>query len=169
MRVLGIDLFAEAPFRTYITAGYDVSFDALTAFYTQPGAVLISADSAERFGLNPGDMLTLQVGTPKKHVDHCRSDAPAKQVSSRVLEGLFSPTLRAAQELLALNGKLTRIDLIATDAEAERNRHYAAQGLRLAPAPQNRRIRSRRPTATFQLQPHLPLVARARRGHVFDL
>lgn len=134
MRVLGIDLFAEAPFRTYITAGTDVSLDALAAFYTQPGAILIGADSAERFGLKPGDRLDLQVGTQKKAVTIVGLMRQPNSVSSRVLEGLLLTDIASAQELFGLDGKLTRIDLIASDAQAAQIAASLPQGLRLARA-----------------------------------
>src|SRR5581483_451422 len=88
VRVLGIDLFAEAPFRTYLTGGANVSLEALTAFYTQPGAVLLSADSAARYGLKPGDKLTLLIGAQAKEVTLVGLLRQPNEVSARVLEGL---------------------------------------------------------------------------------
>ncbi|MCC7160938.1 MAG: ABC transporter permease [Anaerolineae bacterium] len=134
VRVLGIDLFAEPPFRTYITAGTNVSLDALSAFYTQPGAVLISADSAARYGLKTGDPITLQIGTTKKQITIVGLMQQPNDVSSRVLEGLVLTDIATAQELLDQNGRLSRIDLIATDAEAETIRQTLPAGLRLVRA-----------------------------------
>lgn len=150
MRVLGIDLFAEPPFRTYITAGTNVSLDALTAFYTQPGAVLISADSAARFGLKPGDALTLQIGTTQKQVTIVGLMQQPNQVSSRVLEGLVLTDIASAQELFGLNGKLTRVDLIATEQEANLVAAALPAGLRLAKASEQADTVTQL-TAAFQL------------------
>ncbi len=150
VRVLGIDLFAEPPFRTYITAGTNVSIDALTAFYTTPGAVLISADSAARYDLKPGDTLNLQVGTAKKTVTIVGLMQQPNEVSSRVLEGLVLTDIATAQELFDLNGKLTRIDLIATDAQAETIRQSLLQGLRLLRASEQADTVTQL-TAAFQL------------------
>lgn len=150
MRVLGIDLFAEPPFRTYITAGTNVSLDALTAFYTRPGAVLISADSAARYGLETGDSITLQIGTKKKPVTIVGLMQQPNEVSSRVLEGLVLTDIATAQELLDLNGKLTRVDLIATDAQAEGIRQSLPAGLRLARASEQADTVTQL-TAAFQL------------------
>lgn len=134
MRVLGIDLFSEPPFRTYLTAGTNVSLDALTAFYTERGAVLLSADSAARYGLKVGDKLTLQVGTQKKQVTLVGLMQQPNSVSSRVLEGLLLTDIASAQELFGLNGKLTRIDLIATPEQASAIAAALPQGVRLARA-----------------------------------
>lgn len=150
MRVLGIDLFAEPPFRTYITAGTNVSVDALTAFYTQPGAVLISADSAARFGLKPGDALTLQIGTRAKKVTIVGLMQQPNEVSSRVLEGLVLTDIATAQELFELNGKLSRIDLIATPQQAEAIRQLLPAGLRLGRASEQADTVTQL-TAAFQL------------------
>lgn len=150
MRVLGIDLFAEPPFRTYITAGTNVSLDALTAFYTQPGAVLISADSAKRWGLEPGDKLTLEIGTIQKQVQIVGLMQQPNQVSSRVLEGLVLTDIASAQELFDLNGKLTRVDLIATDREAAEIAGKLTQGLRMVRASEQADTVTQL-TAAFQL------------------
>jgi putative ABC transport system permease protein len=150
LRVLGIDLFAEPPFRTYITAGTNVSLDALSAFYTQPGAVLVSADSAARFGLKPGDALTLQIGTGQKRVTIVGLMQQPNEVSSRVLEGLLLTDIATAQELFNLNGNLTRIDLIATDAQAQEIRQSLPAGIRLARASEQADTVTQL-TAAFQL------------------
>jgi putative ABC transport system permease protein len=150
MRVLGIDLFAEPPFRTYLTAGANVDANALTAFYTQPGAVLISADSAKQWGLETGDWLTLQIGTQTKRVQIVGLMKQPNSVSSRVLEGLILTDIATAQELFDLNGKLTRIDLIATSEQAQRIAANLPQGLRVARASEQADTVSQL-TAAFQL------------------
>jgi hypothetical protein len=42
-------------------ASANQSLDALSQFFTQPGAALLSADTAARFGLKVGERLTLRV------------------------------------------------------------------------------------------------------------
>lgn len=150
MRILGVDLLAEPPFRTYITTGTNVSLDALTAFYTQPGAVLISADSAARYELKTGDTIHLQIGTTQKTVTIVGLMQQPNEVSSRVLEGLVLTDIATAQELLDRSGKLSRIDLIATDAQAENIRTSLPDGLRLARASEQQDTVTQL-TAAFQL------------------
>lgn len=150
MRVLGIDLFAEPPFRTYITAGTNVGVEALTAFYTRPGAVLISEDAAARYGLKPGDKITLQVGTRQKQVTLVGLMKQPNQVSARVLEGLILTDIASAQELFDLNGKLTRVDLIATPEQAQNIAANLPQGLRVARASEQADTVTQL-TAAFQL------------------
>lgn len=150
VRVLGIDLFAEPPFRTYLTGGANVSVEALSAFYTQPGAVLLSADSAARYGLKPGDSLTLQIGTGEKKATLVGLLREPSGVSSRVLEGVLLTDIATAQELFDLQGKLTRIDLIATDAQAAQIAQTLPPGLRVARASEQADTVTQL-TAAFQL------------------
>src|SRR5690606_20144748 len=67
LHVLGVDPFAEPPFRNYLS---DVSvqgegraaFDALNRFITEPNAVLISDTLAGRYGVSAGDTVTIRAG-----------------------------------------------------------------------------------------------------------
>jgi len=150
IHVLGIDLFAEPPFRTYLTSGANVSIEVLSAFFTKPGAVLISADSAARYGIKVGDPLTLQIGTTKKTVTVVGLLKQPNEVSARVLEGLILTDISTAQELFDLKGKLTRIDLIATPQQAAAIAATLPQGVRLAPASEQANTVTQL-TAAFQL------------------
>ena len=54
--LLGIDPFAEAPFRSYLGTGdasQRPSMEAIASLLTVPGSVLLSAPTAERYGLRP--------------------------------------------------------------------------------------------------------------------
>ena len=58
MQLLGIDPFADAPFRSFLGQAEDVAvpeLQSLAAFLVKPGALLISQPLAERYGLAPGD------------------------------------------------------------------------------------------------------------------
>src|SRR5512146_975856 len=118
MHILGVDLFAEPPFRTYFTANAQVPLEAFAAFLTQPDAVLVNASSAERFGLKVGDKLTLGIGTEERTVTIVGLLRPPNNVSARALEGIMLADVATAQELFGMRGRLSHIDLIATDAQA---------------------------------------------------
>jgi putative ABC transport system permease protein len=51
--LLGMDPFAEAPFRTYLDTQEGTGLEAVTSLLTVPGSVLLSASTAERYGLHP--------------------------------------------------------------------------------------------------------------------
>ena len=46
LQLLGIDAFAEPPFRSYLGNSLGLTAAQLGAFLTQPGAVMISAQAA---------------------------------------------------------------------------------------------------------------------------
>lgn len=150
VRVLGVDLLAEPPFRTYLSTGAAVSLDALAAFYAQPGAILLSAESAARFGLKPGDRITLQVGTGPRPVTIVGLLHPPNEISARALEGLMLADISTAQELFGMEGKLSRIDLIATPEVAAEIAARLPAGLRLVPASEQANTVTQL-TAAFQL------------------
>ena len=120
-RLLGIDPFAEAPFRSYLTSEALAQADAdagagLFAFLTEPGAVLISRELAGQAGLAPGDTLSLRTRT--------RSEAPVRIVgflapdegsADGALNDLILADIATAQEITGEPGALTRIDLILPD------------------------------------------------------
>ncbi len=150
MHVLGVDLFAEPPFRTYLTANPDISLNAFAAFLTQPNTVLLSADTAARFGLHVGDQLTLVIGAQKRAVTLVGLLRPPNDISSRALEGLLLTDIATAQELFGMIGKLSRIDLIATPAQAAQIAATLPSNLRLAPASEQANTVTQL-TAAFQL------------------
>lgn len=51
LQILGVDPFAEAPFRNYLVGNQGISMGALSAFLTKPGGVLISEEQADRYNL----------------------------------------------------------------------------------------------------------------------
>ncbi len=150
MRVMGVDLFAEPPFRTYLTANTNVSLDAFAALLTQPNTVLISADTAARFGLKVGDKITLAIDTHERPVTLVGLLQPPNDVSARALEGLMLTDIATAQELFGMVGKLSRIDLIATPAQAAQIAATLPSNLRIAPASEQANTVTQL-TAAFQL------------------
>jgi putative ABC transport system permease protein len=150
MHVLGVDLFAEPPFRTYLTANTQVPLDAFAAFLTQPNSVLISADTAARFGLKVGDQITLAIDTHERAVTIVGLLRPPNDVSSRALEGLLLTDISTAQELFGMVGRLSRIDLIATPAQAAQIAATLPSNLRVVPASEQANTVTQL-TAAFQL------------------
>jgi len=118
LQVLGVDVFAEAPFRPYL-AGPDSGQVDLAALLAEPGAALLSETVARRAGLAPGDRLPLQVGARATEVRLVGLLRPADEASRRALEGLLITDIATAQELLATVGRLSRIDLILPAAGAD--------------------------------------------------
>ncbi|MDW8054012.1 MAG: FtsX-like permease family protein [Anaerolineae bacterium] len=120
IRVLGVDAFAEAPFRSYLGTG-NIAAQAidLSAFLTRPDAVLISEDAARRYGLNVGSALTLRVGDRRQTMHVVGLLRPEDENSRLTLEGLAIVDISVAQELFDKVGLLSHIDLIADERTPE--------------------------------------------------
>lgn len=110
IQLLGVDPFAEAPFRDYLAR--QVPLVDLAAFLTRPGAVLISTDMAERYELEPGDRFTLEVNAQPRDVFVAGLLAPTDNLSRRALQSLILADIATAQELTGRLDVLDRIDLI---------------------------------------------------------
>ena len=119
LQLLGIDPFAEAPFRDYLAGEDGVPLDQLTAFLTQPGAVLLSTDLAARYNVEMGDSLTLEIGGVEQEAFIAGLLAPEDGLSRRALDGLLLADIATVQELTGRIGVIDRIDLILPeDADA---------------------------------------------------
>src|SRR5215510_3683619 len=51
--LLGIDPFAEAPFRSYLVGGNQIRTETITSLLTVPRSILLSASIAQQYGLHP--------------------------------------------------------------------------------------------------------------------
>ena len=117
-QLLGIDPFADAPFRNYLIPSDELSIDDLTAFLTEPGAVLISAGVAARYELSVGDSLGLSVNGYPRDAWIAGLLQPHDSFGRRALSGLVIADIATAQELTGRLGRLDRIDLILPDEPA---------------------------------------------------
>lgn len=116
-QLLGIDPFADAPFRSYLSGGGSPSVVSLTPFFTHPGAVLISNDVAIRYGVKVGDTIQLDLGGQTHPAFIAGLLQPADTLARRALDGLILADLSTVQELTGRLGKIDRIDLILRDNE----------------------------------------------------
>ena len=125
MRLLGIDPFAEPPFRSYLGGGQPQSVAStdpvgsfLTPFLVQKNTVLIGQSVADRYGLQPGQELPVRIGARQEVLTIVGLLAPSDELSRRALDGLLIVDISTAQEVLGRIGRLDRIDLIlSADAD----------------------------------------------------
>ncbi|HBY97566.1 MAG TPA: hypothetical protein DEP84_27090 [Chloroflexi bacterium] len=114
LHLLGVDPFAEPPFRDYLGNRGGLSIEALSALVLRPNTVLLPESLARRSGLEVNSILPVQVGSRTvrlRVVGLLRAD---DETSRRALEGLLLADIATAQEVLGSVGYLSRIDLIAT-------------------------------------------------------
>jgi putative ABC transport system permease protein len=117
-QLLGVDPFAEPPFRSYLSGAVGAPGTGLVTFLTQPGAVLLSSDVAERYGLALGARITLDVAGYERDAFIAGLLQPADDFSRRALDGIILADIATAQELTSRIGKLDRIDLILPAGDA---------------------------------------------------
>ena len=135
--VLGVDPFAEEPFRPYLgetgrssapgaSAGERRDppprdrLSTVAALVTRPGAVLVARPTARELGLAVGDRLAIRVAGARRELAVVGLLEPGDPASARALDGLLVTDIASAQEIFGAAGRIGRIDLIASDDEAGR-------------------------------------------------
>ena len=118
--LLGIDPFAEAPFRSYLGAGQQPRPETLASLLTVPGSILLSAPTAQQFRLQPCPLdeltdscrLTLSINGETQHAYLTGLLEPSDNFARRALDTLMLTDIATAQSLSGAAGQLTQIDLI---------------------------------------------------------
>ena len=119
LHILGVDLFAEAPFRSYLGQGTtQFSLAEFSQFLTDPDAMLIGDATAQRYGLSVGAHLTLRIGDQRRVMRVVGILKPADDNSRRALDNLGLMDISAAQELFIMSAKISHVDLIADERTA---------------------------------------------------
>ena len=120
--LLGMDPFAEPPFRTYLDTEEGTGLEAVTSLLTVPGSVLLSASTAEHYGLQPCSgqpaalsescHLTLSINGQTRDAYLTGLLEPSDTFARRALDTLILTDIATAQSLTGTQGKLSQIDLI---------------------------------------------------------
>ena len=163
MRLLGIDPFAEPPFRSYLggneqtngAAAADGFGSFITPFLLEPKAVLIGQSVADRYNLQPGQMLPIRIGSRVEELSIVGLLVPSNELSRRALDGLLIVDISTAQELLGRVDRLDRVDLIVPSgadgvARLEEIRGILPPGARIV-RPSARTATVEEMTAAFRL------------------
>jgi putative ABC transport system permease protein len=114
LRLLGVDLQAELPFRNY-TAQEDLEqpdLVSVNAFLNRPNTAFISETLAQRFELSIGDSMMIRVDAQQVEMEIVGLLRPNDTLSQEALDDLLLVSLPNAQALLDMEDRLTRIDLI---------------------------------------------------------
>lgn len=120
LRVLGVDPFAEPPFRSYLAAAEvqgqeddpGSATQAINAFIADPNSVLMGQSMAERFGIQVGDWLAVRTGDRQVEVQVVGLLRTSDTVSAQALDNLLLTDISTAQEIAGTPGRISRIDLI---------------------------------------------------------
>lgn len=155
MRLVGVDFFAEAPFRSYLNDGSnensDEGVEALTTFLTEPNTVILARDTAAEYAVRVGDRLTLTLAGQLVSARVVGILQPANTLTRDALSNVLFTDIASAQEILGMQGHLSHIDLIAdSDAELEPVRAILPTGVKLETA-QAQKNAVQQMTAAFEL------------------
>ncbi|MCU0642869.1 MAG: FtsX-like permease family protein [bacterium] len=137
MLLLGIDPFAERLFRPYLANIFNRTAGNLADFFTQPGSALISKPMMDRLDGSIKDSLLIRNGRILRQVRIIGTIEPQDERSRRAMENLIITDISTAQELLDMNGHLSRIDLIIDNNPAgaenlEKIKSMLPSGIRIA-------------------------------------
>jgi putative ABC transport system permease protein len=112
LQLLGVDPFAEPPFRNYFVRDMVLGTMQLSELLTKPGSVLISRDQAERYRLNVGDEIQIEYAGNQFSLSIVGVLQTDDSLSRRALSGMLLMDISTAQETTGKLGLLDRIDLI---------------------------------------------------------
>lgn len=110
--LLGVDPFAEGPFRAYAARGGGPDGAGLTSLLSERDTVLISRATAEQLRVAPGDSFKVRVAGRFRNLKVAGLIQAGDRLARESLADLLVADVATAQELLDRVGRLTRIDLI---------------------------------------------------------
>ncbi len=112
LRLVGVDPFAEPPFRSYFALSNNEGFEGIFPFLTEPGAIIISRQLAQTYGLSAGDELTLDLSGREVPARLVGLLQPTDNVTIQALNGIIFTDIASAQEMFDMGSQLSHIDLI---------------------------------------------------------
>ncbi|SCZ50273.1 ABC transporter permease [Thiohalomonas denitrificans] len=138
-RLLGLDPFAEPPFRPHLSFRSRSEID-LNRLLTEPGTVVISRSNLRELELGSGDSLELDIGGRPAVVKIAGTMDSDDRMERQALDGMLVADIATAQELLDMVGRLSHIDLILEPAEVEPIRTRLPSGIHLQRAENRTRV-----------------------------
>ncbi|MDH3411554.1 MAG: FtsX-like permease family protein [Gammaproteobacteria bacterium] len=113
LTLLGVDPLAEPEFRGHL--GIASKRRAQAKLITEPMTAALSDSTAARLGLEPGDVLALNINGRRVELEIALLLAPRTALERQGLENVVLTDIATAQDILDNAGYLTRIDLIVSD------------------------------------------------------
>lgn len=111
LRILGVDPFAEPAFRPASSHATFLGSGALGAFLCRPGAAVLSTGTAAALRVGVGGTVWLRVGGRRVALAVVAVRTAADDNERRGLDHVALVDISSAQELLAMPGHLSRIDV----------------------------------------------------------
>jgi len=150
LRILGVDVFAEAPFRPRLRDAATGARDVLAPLMTDPGAVLVSTGTAARLGVAVGGRFRVLVNGRHRELTLVGVLEPADDLGRASLADIVVADIATAQELLGRVGRLSQVDLRLAEGEPDTLAAMLPAGVRLERAGTGTRL-AERMTGAFNL------------------
>ncbi|SNB45992.1 FtsX-like permease family protein [Geobacter sp. DSM 9736] len=137
LRIVGIDPFAETPFRSF-GLRFPRAAD-IASFLTRPATGLLLYETAVRLKVRQGDSFTVESGGERHRLLVTGFLEPENEVAKQGLQSVVVTDIATAQELLGMVGRLSRIDLIMPEGregeqKMEQIRSLLPPGAEIIPA-----------------------------------
>ena len=116
-RVLGVDPFAERPFRQFLQQTSTPGI--ISALLTQPNTILVSEQGAEMLNVEKGSEIPILVGSRNVMLKVVGIFNATNDFSAQVLRQMMIMDISTAQDLFSMQGKLSRVDLIQKESYQE--------------------------------------------------
>lgn len=129
LRLLGLDPLSDRPFHDHVGT---LDGPGLARFFVDPRAAVVGSAMAARHGLRIGTPLRLRVQDRIETLAVAGIAHGGEQ--EQALEALVLIDVGVAQKLFRMGDRLSRIDLIASEADLARIRSVLPPGARVAPA-----------------------------------
>ena len=130
-KLLGVDFFAERPFRDYLSAASNSIDGELKDFLTKPNSIILSQESLNSIGKSIGDTIAVLINGIERNLFVAGLITEDEQNKS-ALENLFIADIATAQELTNKIGTIDYIDVIVnTPAKEEELKNLLPEGFQL--------------------------------------
>jgi len=133
LRVLGLDALSEGPFRAHLGGG-SLGDPGFARWFTDNKAVFIGSALADRHALEIGDSIRVSVQDREETLQVAGLVRAANPEEAAAIDGLLLMDVGAAQDLLRMGNRLSRIDLILEAGEERRLEGLLPPGARLVDA-----------------------------------
>jgi putative ABC transport system permease protein len=120
--LLGVDPFAEFPFRPYLRDMGEGDGEFLPLLLTRPRTVVLSEETAGGMDLKAGDRLVISSRGFTTELEIIALLRAKDSAARRTLDTLLITDIATAQEILNVEGALSRIDLILPAGRAGNGR-----------------------------------------------
>jgi putative ABC transport system permease protein len=125
-RLVGFDLFAEAPFRSQLT-GVTTGVGFTADWLTKPGALVLDAATAGTLGVAAGDRLDIEFRGRTATLDVLQIETQPGSATGNLL----LVDIATAKSILDMQGRLSHVDLILDEAGEDWVRQRLPPGVQL--------------------------------------